>query len=116
MGAPEQGVDHRVLEVVPPPPGDEGVGVAAPSLGPQERRGDVAQTALHIHDRAVMVEHAELDARFQRVDVGHHRPPLRPVTMLAEAWRGVEPGLAATVTIWIAFACAGADLWRAQQE
>ena len=62
--AMQQRIDHRVLEMRAPPPGDEGIGIAAPALRLQEGRGDGDEPALHVHDRAVLVEHADLDAGF----------------------------------------------------
>ena len=71
MSPLQQRIDHRVLEVGAPPPGDDGAGIAAPPLGFQER-GDVGgEPALHVDDRAVLVEHDDLDAALERFDVCH---------------------------------------------
>jgi len=59
--AMQQRVDHRVLEMGAPPPGDERIGIAAPALGLQERRGNRHKSPLHVDHRAVLVEHADLD-------------------------------------------------------
>jgi hypothetical protein len=56
----QQGVDHGVFEMGAAPPGDEGVGIASPILGLEERGGEFAQTGLHVDDGAVLVEYAEL--------------------------------------------------------
>jgi hypothetical protein len=57
----QQSVDHRVFEVGAAPPGNEGVGIAWPVLGLEERGGEFAQASLHVDDGAVLVEHAEFD-------------------------------------------------------
>jgi len=69
--AVQQGVDHRVLEVRPPPPGDEGVRVALPAFGREEGGRDLAEAALHVHDRAVLVEHADGNAALDLFGIGH---------------------------------------------
>src|SRR5579872_1853332 len=42
------------------PPGHEGIGVSRPALLLEKRCCDLDQPALHIDDRAVLVEHADL--------------------------------------------------------
>ena len=74
VAAVAQRVDHRVFEVRPPPPGDEAVRVAAPALAGQERRHHLGQTALHVDDGAVLVEHQGRDLAAQETgQIGAHR-------------------------------------------
>ena len=67
--AMQERIDHRILEMGAPPPGHEGIGIAAPALRLQERRCDRDQPALHVDDRAVLVEHAGFDVILDGVDV-----------------------------------------------
>src|SRR5262249_5689371 len=78
----EQRVDHRVLEVCPPPPRDERVRIAVPALLPEVTGGGFREPALHVHHGPVLVEHAHLDgsrelgrARHRRVSDGCIRYP-----------------------------------------
>jgi hypothetical protein len=41
----------------------------------EERRRDLGQPALHVHDRAVLVEHADLDGFIQLRELGHRLAP-----------------------------------------
>src|ERR1700722_2431604 len=71
--AMQQRIDHRVLEMGAPPPGHEGIGIAAPALRLQERGSDGRQPALHVDHRAVLVEHADLYALLDEI-VAHGNP------------------------------------------
>ena len=72
----QQRIDHRVFKMGAPPPCDEGVRIAGPALGLKEWGGEIAQATLHVHDRAVLVEHAQLDGGFQVIDDGHSWLPV----------------------------------------
>ena len=72
VAAVAQRVDHRVLEVRAPPPGDEAVGLALPALLLQEGRHGLGQALLHVDDGAVLVEHQRLDLALQDVAYGRH--------------------------------------------
>jgi hypothetical protein len=69
-----QRVDHRVLERAPPP-SDEIICVALPALALKEAGRGFAESTLHVDDRAVLVEHADLDAALERLDV-HDSPSI----------------------------------------
>ena len=71
----QQRIDHRVLVMRPPPPGDEGVRIARPTLLLQKRRRVFNQPALHIHDRPILVEHADLDAGLEFINDAHAGVP-----------------------------------------
>src|SRR3546814_15994720 len=61
VAAVAQRVDHRVLEMRAPPPGDEAVRLVVPTLVLQERCGRLGVAALHVADGAVLVAHQRLD-------------------------------------------------------
>src|SRR4051794_16227664 len=58
----QKGVDHRVLKMRAPPPRHKRIGVALPALRLQKWGCDCGQSALHVDDRAVLIEHAGFDA------------------------------------------------------
>ena len=58
----QQRVDHRVLEVHAPPPGDEIICAALPALALEEAGRGFAKSTLHVDDRTILVEHTDLDA------------------------------------------------------
>ena len=63
----QERIDHRVLEVRAPPPGDERIRPPVPAFLLQVGRNHLGQALLHVHDRSVLVEHADLDLRLERV-------------------------------------------------
>ena len=67
-----QRVDHRVLEVCAPPPGDEAVRLAVPAFRLQEGRRGLGEPLLHVDDGAVLVERQYFDLALQDVAYGRH--------------------------------------------
>lgn len=65
--AMQQRIDHRILEMGPTPPCDEGIRIALPALLCKERCGDFNQAALHVDDGAVLIEHADLHVALDRL-------------------------------------------------
>jgi hypothetical protein len=65
----QQRVDHRVLEVRAPPPGDEIICIALPALALEEAGHGFAESTLHVDDCAVLVEHADLDGALEHLSV-----------------------------------------------
>src|SRR5262245_28857926 len=57
----EQRVDHGILEVGAPTPGHKRVWPPAPALLSQVGSHRLRQAFLHVHHRAVLVEHAHLN-------------------------------------------------------
>src|SRR5262245_6127688 len=70
-----QGIDHRVLEVRAPPPGDEAVGITAPALLLQKRRDRLPQARLHVDNGAVLIEDQHLDLALEDVGAFHAHFP-----------------------------------------
>ena len=66
----DERVDHRVLEVRAPPPGDEGARPAAPPLGLEVRRDGLGEAGLHVDDRAVEIEGQDPDGVLDLVGTG----------------------------------------------
>jgi pimeloyl-ACP methyl ester carboxylesterase len=81
--AARQGIDHRVLEVCPAPPGDEGTRIAAPPFRRQVRRCDLGEAGLHIDDRSILIEHANLDGGLEKISGGHAAEPFLSLTPTA---------------------------------
>ncbi len=71
VAAIQQRVDHRVLEVRAPPPGDEAAGLAVPALLLQERRDGLGQPFLHVDDGAVLIESQRLDLALEDLGAFH---------------------------------------------
>src|SRR6266511_4099907 len=69
--APEQRIDHGVLEMRAAPPGDEGVGISLPPFGFQIGSGDLGEPGLHVDDGSILIEHADLDRGFE-IATGRH--------------------------------------------
>ncbi len=67
MAAIEKRINHRVFEVRAPPPRDKARRIAGPSLSLEKRRRGFGQAALHIDDRAVLIERQCLDFAFQNL-------------------------------------------------
>ena len=61
--AVEQRVNHGVLEVRPPPPGDQAPWLTTPALCCEIRPYGLGESRLHIDNGAVEVEHTELHGR-----------------------------------------------------
>src|SRR5262245_33526897 len=57
----KQRVDHGILEVGAPPPGHKLIWPPTPPLLSQVGSHRLRQAFLHVHHRAVLVEHAHLD-------------------------------------------------------
>jgi len=71
----QQRVDHRILEMRPTPPGDELIGVAVPVFGLEEVDRDFPKSRLHVNDRPILIEHADLDDALERFGFGHRSFP-----------------------------------------
>src|SRR5262245_38534548 len=90
----QQRIDHGVLEVGAPPPGHKLIWPPTPSLLPQIGRYHFRQTFLHVHHRAVLVEHTYLDLRLERLhchlchETSRQQLPARPEGALT---RGSSP-------------------------
>ena len=61
MSPVAKGIDHRVFEVGPAPPGDEAVRLTVPAFILQERCCDFGEPFLHIDDSAVLVKYKGAD-------------------------------------------------------
>src|SRR5262249_10561936 len=93
--AMQERIDHRILEMGAAPPGDERVGIAAPALRVQEWRRDRHQSALHVDDRAILIEHADLDAVLDALDAHGALPLYFDVIVLIHV---TKPSSASTIT------------------
>src|SRR5262249_3826487 len=71
MRAVQQRVDHRVLEVRPPPPGHQARWLTLPALSLTIRPYSPDEPRLHVDDGAVEVEHAQLHRRLQLFECPH---------------------------------------------
>jgi hypothetical protein len=58
--AVQQRINHGVLEVRPPPPGDQAPWFTTPALRGEVRPYGLGESRLHIDDGAIEVEHTEL--------------------------------------------------------
>src|SRR6202011_4328496 len=69
--APKQRVDHGIFEMGPAPPGDESIWITLPPFAREKGTDNLHQTGLHVHHRAVLVEHADRDGLFDIVKFTH---------------------------------------------